>query len=51
LTKEFSISNVLVGFGVGVLCGVLIPELNRVEEKGILLGIYSSSEATGISVK
>ncbi len=44
-------SDVLVGFGVGVLCGILIPELHRVEVKEILLGIYSSSEATGISVR
>jgi hypothetical protein len=44
-------SDVLVGFGVGILCGILIPELHRIEEKDILLGIYSSSEATGISVR
>jgi PAP2 superfamily len=44
-------TDVMVGFGVGALCGILIPELHRLEDKNILLGMYSSSEATGITIK
>ncbi len=44
-------TDVLVGFGVGALCGILIPELHRIQDNNISLGLYSSSEATGISVK
>jgi len=44
-------TDLLVGFGVGAVCGILIPELHRVQDKNILLGVYSSSEATGIAIK
>jgi hypothetical protein len=44
-------TDLLTGFGVGALCGILIPELHRVEDKSILLGVYSSPEATGIAIK
>ncbi len=44
-------TDLLTGIGVGALCGILIPELHRVQDKNILLGVYSSSEATGIAVK
>ncbi|MCX6175535.1 MAG: phosphatase PAP2 family protein [Ignavibacteriales bacterium] len=44
-------TDVLVGLGVGAFFGILIPELHRLQDKNILLGVYSSSEATGIAVK
>jgi PAP2 superfamily. len=44
-------SDVMVGMGVGALCGILIPEFHRFHDKNILLGLYSSSEATGIAIK
>ncbi len=44
-------SDVIVGMGVGALCGIVIPELHRVQYKNISLGLYSSSEATGIAIK
>ncbi len=44
-------TDLLTGFGVGVVCGILIPELHRIEDKNILLGIYSSFEGTGISMR
>ncbi|MGD1045146.1 MAG: phosphatase PAP2 family protein [Bacteroidota bacterium] len=44
-------SDVMVGMGVGALCGILIPELHRFQDKNISLGLYSSSVATGIAVK
>ncbi len=43
-------TDLLVGFGVGALCGILVPELHRVQNKNISFGIYSSSEATGIAM-
>jgi hypothetical protein len=43
-------TDVLVGFGVGALYGILIPELHRLQDKNISLGLYSSPEATGISI-
>ncbi len=44
-------SDVMVGIGVGALCGIIIPELHRLQDKNISLGLYSSSEATGIAIK
>ena len=44
-------TDLLTGFGVGALCGILIPEFHRLEDKNILLGVYSSPEATGIAIK
>ena len=44
-------SDILVGFGVGVLCGILVPEFHRIRIENTSLGLYSSSEGTGISVK
>lgn len=43
-------SDVMVGLGVGALCGILIPEFHRIEEKKIKLGLFSSPEATGITL-
>jgi membrane-associated phospholipid phosphatase len=44
-------SDVLVGLGVGALCGFIIPELHRFQDKNISLGLYSSAEGTGITLK
>ena len=44
-------SDVLVGFGVGALCGILIPELHRIKIENVSMGLYSSYEGTGISLK
>jgi membrane-associated phospholipid phosphatase len=44
-------SDILVGFGVGALCGILIPEIHRIKIENISLGLYSSPEGTGISMK
>jgi len=43
-------SDVMVGMGVGALCGILIPEFHRFHDKNISLGLYSSSVATGIAI-
>jgi hypothetical protein len=43
-------SDVMVGMGVGALCGIMIPELHRFQDKNISLGLYSSSVATGIAI-
>jgi hypothetical protein len=44
-------SDVLVGMGVGALCGIIVPELHRFQDKNISLGVYSSAEATGVTLK
>jgi membrane-associated phospholipid phosphatase len=44
-------SDIIVGLGVGALCGIIIPELHRIQDKNFSLGLYSSSEETGIAVK
>lgn len=44
-------TDLLVGFGVGALCGILIPEFHRIKTKNVLLGVYSSFEGTGISMR
>jgi membrane-associated phospholipid phosphatase len=44
-------SDILVGFGVGALCGILIPEIHRIKIENVSMGLYSSYEGTGISLK
>ena len=44
-------SDLLVGFGVGALFGILIPEIHRIKNENISLGLYSSFEGTGISLR
>ncbi len=41
-------SDIMVGFGIGALCGILIPELHRVRIENATLGVYSSFEGTGL---
>ena len=43
-------SDILVGLGVGALCGIMIPEFHRVQSEKIALGIYSSAEGVGLSL-
>ena len=43
-------SDILVGFGVGALCGIVVPEFHRLQDKNISLGLFSSPEATGITL-
>jgi membrane-associated phospholipid phosphatase len=44
-------SDIVVGMGVGALCGIVIPEIHRIRTENISLGLYSSSEGTGITLK
>ncbi len=44
-------SDLMVGMGVGALCGILIPEFHRLQNKNISLGLYSSPKATGIAIQ
>jgi hypothetical protein len=44
-------TDIAVGFGVGALCGILIPELHRLEDNTLSVGVFSSSMATGIAVR
>jgi len=44
-------SDLLVGIGVGALCGIIIPEIHRIGVENTSLGVYSSPEGTGLSLK
>lgn len=44
-------SDILMGIGIGALCGILVPELHRISEENIALGLYTSPEATGLAVR
>jgi len=44
-------SDLLVGFGVGALFGILIPEIHRIKNENISVGLYSSFEGTGVSLR
>ncbi|MCX6121077.1 MAG: phosphatase PAP2 family protein [Ignavibacteriales bacterium] len=44
-------SDILVGLGVGALCGIVIPEIHRIKFENVSVGLYSSYEGTGISLK
>ena len=43
-------SDCMVGFGVGALCGILIPELHKNKNKSMSFGVFSSSQGTGLSM-
>jgi hypothetical protein len=43
-------TDIMVGFGVGALCGILVPEFHRIDDGKMSLGLYSNPEATGISM-
>ena len=43
-------SDCMVGFGVGVICGVLIPELHHSKNKNVAFGVFSSSQGTGLTM-
>jgi hypothetical protein len=42
-------TDIMVGFGVGALCGIIIPELHRLQDRNMSFGLFSSPEATGIA--
>jgi len=43
-------SDLLVGFGVGAIFGILVPEFHRVDNGKMSLGLYSNSEASGVAI-
>ncbi len=44
-------SDIVVGFGVGALCGILIPEFHRIKIENVSLGLYPSFKGMGICMK
>jgi membrane-associated phospholipid phosphatase len=44
-------SDILVGIGVGALCGILVPELHRLAQENISLGLYTTQEGTGLAIR
>jgi membrane-associated phospholipid phosphatase len=44
-------SDILVGIGVGAICGVLVPELHRLAKENLSLGLYTTTEGTGLAVQ
>ena len=44
-------SDLMVGFGMGALCGILVPELHRISIENTSLGLYATPEGTGITLK
>ena len=47
--KHFA-SDVFVGIGIGALCGILVPELHRLRDRGLDVGMFASPEGTGVRV-
>jgi membrane-associated phospholipid phosphatase len=43
-------SDVFVGIGIGALCGVFVPELHRLRDRGLDVGLFASPEGTGVKV-
>ncbi|MFA6924865.1 MAG: phosphatase PAP2 family protein [Bacteroidales bacterium] len=45
-------SDVMVGFGLGAICGIIVPELHRIKNKkrSISLGLYSTGDANGLTL-
>jgi hypothetical protein len=44
-------TDIMVGFGVGALCGILVPEFHRIDDGKMSLGLYSNPEATGVAMR
>ncbi|MBE0645882.1 MAG: phosphatase PAP2 family protein [Bacteroidetes bacterium] len=44
-------SDILMGIGIGALCGILVPELHRISQENISLGLFTSPEATGFAIQ
>jgi membrane-associated phospholipid phosphatase len=42
-------SDNLMGIAIGALCGILVPELHRLTEENVSLGIYTAPDATGLT--
>jgi hypothetical protein len=43
-------TDLMVGFGVGALCGILVPEFHRIDDGKMSLGLYSNPQATGVAL-
>ena len=43
-------SDIAMGYTVGTLCGVLIPELHKIGDKNLSIGAYSSPTSTGLTL-
>ena len=44
-------SDIIAGIAVGAVCGIVIPEIHRIKDNNISLGLYSSYYSTGIAAK
>jgi membrane-associated phospholipid phosphatase len=43
-------SDIAMGYAVGTLCGILIPELHKVGNNNLSMGAYSSPTSTGLTL-
>lgn len=48
--KHFPSDN-MVGLGVGMVCGIVVPELHKMKNNNLSLGMFSTGDATGLSLK
>ena len=44
-------TDIIVGFGIGALCGIFVPEFHRIDDGKMTLGLFSNPEATGLSMR
>ncbi len=44
-------TDIMVGFGIGALCGILIPEFHRVQDKNFTVEMFTAPQATGLALK
>ena len=44
-------SDIAVGFAIGTICGIVIPELHRINDKSFSLAPYASPNGTGIALQ
>ncbi len=47
--KHFPSDN-MVGMGVGMICGIVVPELHKIKNKNFSLSMFSEHEATGLTL-
>jgi membrane-associated phospholipid phosphatase len=44
-------TDLMVGFGIGALCGILVPEFHRIDDGKMSLGLFSNPVVTGIAMR
>lgn len=51
MTLDHFPSDIAMGLAVGTACGVIIPQLHRINSDGLSMGVYTSPTSTGVTLQ